>query len=330
MTQTKRNNAEGGTSGTAVTTTNSGGASGDAWNVISGGTAIFDSASAMDGSMGYKLTPTSGQICILRHTGFTGKTGAAQVNLTIDTMPGANEGLLTVRTSTDALVIDAGLRFDNTYAIRNSAGSVMQHTTATYLAGDKITLSWTVGTTTSNGTWSFSLYRSGSGTALETKTGTVDNLGTADWAYVQYGKSSADTWVGVVHIDGMAATDTGTTIPSANTAPTANAGVDQTVEPWSTVTLDGSGSSDSDGTVASYAWSQTSGTTVTLSSSTAQKPTFTAPASSSDATLVFSLTVTDDGGATSTADTVSITVLAATEFFLDGTGTWKPMRIVAL
>ncbi|HQB30898.1 MAG TPA: PKD domain-containing protein, partial [Syntrophales bacterium] len=59
--------------------------------------------------------------------------------------------------------------------------------------------------------------------------------------------------------------------------PTANAGPDQTVESGTTVTLDGSGSSASDGTIALYSWEQLSGTGVALSDNNAQKPTFTAP-----------------------------------------------------
>ena len=114
--------------------------------------------------------------------------------------------------------------------------------------------------------------------------------------------------------------------PPTNSAPTANAGPDQTsVASGATVTLDGLGSTDTDaGDALTYAWTQTSGTTVTLSdndSATAVQPTFTAPTLSigdAAATLVFSLTV-NDGTVDSTADTVSITVnpetaSAASEF----------------
>lgn len=96
---------------------------------------------------------------------------------------------------------------------------------------------------------------------------------------------------------------------ATNIAPTANAGTDQSVAGGATVTLDGTGSTDSDGTIATYTWRQISGTTVTLSSTSASQPTFTAPSSS--ATLVFGLTVTDNSGASSTEDTVTITVTAA-------------------
>src|SRR5262249_27129861 len=57
--------------------------------------------------------------------------------------------------------------------------------------------------------------------------------------------------------------------------PTANAGPDQMVVVSTGVTLDGSASS---GNGLTYAWTQTAGTSITLSSATAVKPTFTAPA----------------------------------------------------
>lgn len=92
-------------------------------------------------------------------------------------------------------------------------------------------------------------------------------------------------------------------IATANIGPTANAGADQTVAPNTQVTLNGGGSTDSDGAIASYSWTQTSGTGVTLSGSGATR-TFTP---TSAGTRVFQLTVTDDDGATAT-DTVTINV----------------------
>src|SRR3990167_2314403 len=103
--------------------------------------------------------------------------------------------------------------------------------------------------------------------------------------------------------------------PVANTGPTADAGADQTVDYGAAVTLDGSASADPDaGDTLTYAWTQTSGPEVTLSSATAASPGFTAPeigANDPAAELVFSLVVTDDRGNTSNADTVTITVGAA-------------------
>ena len=93
---------------------------------------------------------------------------------------------------------------------------------------------------------------------------------------------------------------------TANSAPIANAGAFQAVNENIVVTLQGSGT-DSDGSIASYSWSQTSGPQIVLSSITNASPTFQAPTISSQTLLVFELLVTDNDGATDT-DQVEITV----------------------
>ncbi|MEM8983404.1 MAG: hypothetical protein AAGC71_10275 [Pseudomonadota bacterium] len=98
----------------------------------------------------------------------------------------------------------------------------------------------------------------------------------------------------------------GGSAPPANRAPSASAGVDQTVDPGSTVTLDGS-ATDSDGTVTGFAWSQISGSTVALSDANQATATFTATSPAASESLGFRLTVTDDDGATD-FDDVLVTV----------------------
>ncbi|MBE9580321.1 MAG: tandem-95 repeat protein [Proteobacteria bacterium] len=91
------------------------------------------------------------------------------------------------------------------------------------------------------------------------------------------------------------------TVGDVNRPPTADAGDEQSVDEGDTVTLDGSGSFDPDGTI-SYSWSQQAGPTTTLSDASAVRPSFTAPDVEEDgATLSFQLTVTDNGGLESTA-----------------------------
>ncbi|MET0282040.1 MAG: PKD domain-containing protein [Steroidobacteraceae bacterium] len=94
--------------------------------------------------------------------------------------------------------------------------------------------------------------------------------------------------------------------PTTNAAPTANAGAAQTALTGATVTLDGSGSRDPDGTIASYAWTQTAGPTVALVNGSTVRPTFTAPQASAATTYTFSLVVVDNLGAGSSPSTVSV------------------------
>ena len=90
---------------------------------------------------------------------------------------------------------------------------------------------------------------------------------------------------------------------TVNALPTAEAGPAQTVEEGQRVRLAGSGE-DRDGTVASYAWTQVSGTGVELDDASAAVAGFTAPAFAvGQSELVFRLTVTDDRGATASDET---------------------------
>ena len=87
--------------------------------------------------------------------------------------------------------------------------------------------------------------------------------------------------------------------------PVANAGIDQSVNEDSIVSLDGSQSKDVDGDTITYSWIQTSGDPVTLTDSKISNPKFTTPKNPGQ--LTFMLT-TSDGTATSNPDVINIYV----------------------
>ncbi|RBW64704.1 chitinase [Vibrionales bacterium C3R12] len=98
----------------------------------------------------------------------------------------------------------------------------------------------------------------------------------------------------------------GSTIPH-NKKPIADAGIDQTLIGPITVTLDGSLSKDMDGTIRTYEWKQISGETVTLTDANQAKAKFAIDEVSQQQRLVFTLTVTDNEGATA-IDEIVVTV----------------------
>lgn len=94
---------------------------------------------------------------------------------------------------------------------------------------------------------------------------------------------------------------------SVSEPPVANAGIDQTVDEGIAVTLDGTASTDPDNDIASYAWVQTAGSSVTLTDDNLATASFTAPNVTVAETLTFELTVTDALNNVAT-DTVDVTV----------------------
>ncbi len=97
---------------------------------------------------------------------------------------------------------------------------------------------------------------------------------------------------------------------TANSAPTANAGIDQNVVISTLVTLDGSDSTDANGDPLTYLWSLTSapaGNTAVLANETTEMPSFTPDV---EGTYTVQLLV-NDATVSSTADTVDIVVAIA-------------------
>lgn len=95
--------------------------------------------------------------------------------------------------------------------------------------------------------------------------------------------------------------------------PEANAGADITAAPLTTVTLNGTASSDPAASSDTYRWTQISGVPVTLSDPTSTTPSFTAPSLTGDQVSqpVFMLTVTNSQDALSSTSKCAVTVKSA-------------------
>lgn len=158
------------------------------------------------------------------------------------------------------------------------------------------------------------VYPVNSSTPIRSFGTTAASLGTAPITGVRFGKivSGEATTVGYNYDDMRMISGTSDLLPAwvTNTAPVAYAGPDQTVEPWSTVTLTGT-DTDDENNVATRAWTVVSGAPTNFAPSGANC-TFTAPPSIAGSTVTLRYTVTDSSGATD-SDDAAVTVLPVTE-----------------
>ena len=92
-----------------------------------------------------------------------------------------------------------------------------------------------------------------------------------------------------------------------NNPPTVDAGQDQTVNEGDTLTLNGT-ASDADGDALTYLWSHDSDLEITLDNPSSVSVSFTVPQVTSNATITFTMTVTDKHNATG-SDAVVISIL---------------------
>ncbi len=106
----------------------------------------------------------------------------------------------------------------------------------------------------------------------------------------------------------------GAAAPTAptNESPIVDAGLDQSIVEGRTVQLVGTGS-DAEGSVL-FSWTQTAGTTVILSDTSVNNPTFTAPMVTSQEILEFTLTVTDSAG----VSVSGIVLITVNDFIAEG------------
>ena len=192
-----------------------------------------------------------------------------------------------------------------TVTIKNLTTSVGTTTTTTS-ANEWFRIMWGVdGSTQTLRLWKSAVLSDLFGAYTEQKSGTYSQ---GQWDSFKVGCNTVATlnlWVDKITTDDTTWPAVGV---SGNAAPVADAGPDQVVTAGDTVTLDGSGSTDSDGTIASYLWQPVSGPASTLSSTTVVGPTYTAPNVIATADQVWGLLVTDNDGTQSVQDTVTITV----------------------
>jgi hypothetical protein len=285
---------EGGANGVEVTTTNSD------WDTATGTGAVFDSSWSAAGGKSARHTggkvlretiPSPGNDLWIR---FRWKASAAA--------PSANSSLAVVRAAAAAV---ADLRHNTTGKLQMRDGvTAVGAESAAIGANEELDIEWHLDA--AGNTQDLALYRGAN------KNGTVPSETIAAGASSFTGTTPDDLGVFKVNnttswdwnADEVRASKTGPCGPltAAPAGPVANAGADQSVRSFQTVTLDGSASTPD----ATYGWAQTGGSPTVVLAGTGAKRTFVAPRLVAGTTLTFTLTVTV--GTQQATDTVVITV----------------------
>lgn len=301
----KQNDAEGGTNGTTVTTSNSGGASGDAFSAISigsGNTFTFDNTWSFDGSLSYKLTQAGANQNIHGWT-WTGAQSDFSVRFPfrVDALPTATCTLIRGDSDTGYATQVFGVALTSTGKIQvtdtASATTVTDNTHVLSAATDYVLqVRWISGTSLTA-----TVYPKGSGTAFATATVTAS---AASINSMRWGITTASS-LATLRVDTLAIGYGGVIARTDLTPPTA-AFTD--TPSGLAVSVDGTSSTAvSPATITGYDWDWGDGTTHGTGSTASH--TFATGGS-----YTITLTVTDsDGltGAVSHSVTVSGTPLGA-------------------
>lgn len=220
---TKRNSSEGGTAGLTLTTANSGGASGDAWDAFGGSVdPQFSTTHPIAGTKSISYPAAASQTSFHRWTTFAGDTLETRHYFWLDQIPTPSTEILQLR-SVSARA--AAVYVTNTAHIdfQDAAQASQFMSTATLTAGAGYYLRvWAKrGSSTTDGQMQLDLYTATGSLLQSSGLLTGKNTGTAVLTEVRAGKTSASTWVssGVYYTDDWQATDASSTGPTLGATP---------------------------------------------------------------------------------------------------------------
>jgi hypothetical protein len=321
------NGAESGTNGTTVTTSNSGDANDDAWSSVfvgTGGGITYTNVQEMHGNLSYQMVQASGQANYLKKIVTSTPRITLRYYFRITAYPAAENPLMSIWSGGN----------NQTYLAMNTTGTIRvrdanQASTVTGSNAMTTPVSLNVWHRVEvyldiSGNFGFRMYTgdSTSATDIFEVAGWVGGPDNFDAIYV--GRTSGNALTTTILMDDFAADTTMTSgyigpfSTTYNPVPGVTAGATQSVEPLSTFTLTTSATGSPD----YYTWTQTYGTTVTLSDPTIGNPTFTVPATGSGSTLVFSVTATNSSGVSAPA-TQTVIAYPQVEWVLQS-NVWTP------
>jgi hypothetical protein len=306
-----------GTNGVTITAGNSGSPALSLVTSSGGASAIYDTASAFDGTTGGKFA-SDGSNAAYAQAPFNASCtqGAVSVAVKIPaSTPAADYNFLNIRDTSGALVLSLVYRSGGSLVAADKASvystilTAAQATAGTFFRVELVVtaLSATAGAYTARA------YNSAGTQVGSTVNVTTANTGTTAMSYVRFGSTSATAFT--ISLDSVQTSDGATTeigrLSGNTTPPTIAAIADQTFTANGTVTLPAVGTAYNGDTVSSYSWTctraiGTDGTTLgapTLTGGTTANPTFSL---TTKGRYEFSVTCQDSSGNVSAPQTARV------------------------
>lgn len=213
------NTFEGQTTGTALTTGNSGGGSGSAFDILSVAgtqTATYDSSRRAHGTNGLHITGAATSTCIPRWTvGFSGSSMAARLYVNYASIGGACDLAAFRSSASSGFPVTIGLSATGQLLVKNNAAATVK-TFAALTADTWYRVEWqaTKGTTTGDGFIACQYYLGDSATPVEASySSSATNAGTTDLDEFRFGKltsaPAADLYFDSILVDNSTASPLG-------------------------------------------------------------------------------------------------------------------------
>jgi hypothetical protein len=201
------NTAEGGTPGAALSTGNSGGASGNAFSFVdkgSGASLVFATAAAAHGTLGYAVHGSSGTSTFMGWNGFSATSMAVRFYFNPGpTLPGKVIRLADIRNSS-ATAARVEYSASNQLFIQNTAGKTLTTFPDALQANTWYRIELTISVSSSSATINAAYYPADSITPVDPAYSTVTgNTGTANISQVSIGSPASATWTGTSYFDDL-------------------------------------------------------------------------------------------------------------------------------
>lgn len=209
------NTFEGGTNGTSVSNSNSGGGSGDVFDGVSipaSSTLTFTTTAAMNGALGMTATTTAANLApYAQWSNIVAATRQVMAfSFKMPALPTSTTYIAVFRNAT-GVAATVGINDTGRLSIYNTTGAQVTATEMTnplvVNTAYRIEMAVNPGTTTSTGSATLAYYPLASSTATQSLSTTTSNFGSAEIDKARFGRVAASAWVGSVHFDDVRVKD---------------------------------------------------------------------------------------------------------------------------